>query len=470
MQKNQNINSFSVSPSLDEYGIISQEYKSIYLSVEIKDIDVDPLQIYKLLKSENCFYMQKTLPGQSEAYETIMGLKNEKVEKISGQNPVEKIREIIKENKLSTFCSKNYNHNGLFSYFSYECFKYFDKVPKLKKDPNNLPECIIIIPELISTYHHKNKKLIISKKINKPINKNAYIKTKSDLIEIAEKIHNKLKNLKIDISKKLPGSKLTAIIDKNKYIKKIESIKKEIISGELIQCVLTQRFKKTSKVDDQYLIEYLSQNYPSEYIYQISLKEFSITGSSPEMFLKVANKIATIRPVAGTIASIKGETKELIDKLKSSVKDKAEHIMLVDLARNDLGKVANPGSVKVDKLMETMVYNNVIHLVSEVNGELRDDKDFLDAFSSTFPIGTLVGAPKIRAAELINDLEEEGRGPYCGAIGWFSCEGNLEASTIIRTVIKKDEELSFNGGGGIVFDSIPEVEYQETLDKVKAFW
>ena len=173
MQKNQNINSFSVSPSLDEYGIISQEYKSIYLSVEIKDIDVDPLQIYKLLKSENCFYMQKTLPGQSEAYETIMGLKNEKVEKISGQNPVEKIREIIKENKLSTFCSKNYNHNGLFSYFSYECFKYFDKVPKLKKDPNNLPECIIIIPELISTYHHKNKKLIISKKINKPINKNA---------------------------------------------------------------------------------------------------------------------------------------------------------------------------------------------------------------------------------------------------------------------------------------------------------
>ncbi len=470
MQKNQNINNYLVSPSLDEYEIISSKYKSIYLSVEIKGLNVDPLLIYKLLKSENCFYMQKTLPGQSEPYETIMGLKNNKVKKISGENPIKKLREEIKKNKLSTFCNENYDHNGLFSYFSYECFKYFDKVPELKKDPNNFPECLIIMPELISTYHHKNKKLIISKKITKPFNKNNYIKSRSNLIKIAETINNQLKNLKIDVAKKLPGTRLNGVIDKDKYIKKIKSIKKEIIAGELIQCVLTQRFKKISKVDDQYLIEYLSQNYPSEYIYQISLKEFSITGSSPEMFLKVANNIATIRPVAGTIASIKGKTKELIEKLKSSVKDKAEHIMLVDLARNDLGKVSNPGSVKVDKLMETMVYKNVIHLVSEVNGELRDDKDFLDAFSSTFPIGTLVGAPKIRAAELIHDLEEEGRGPYCGAIGWFSCEGNLEASTIIRTVIKKDEELSFNGGGGIVFDSIPEVEYQETLDKVKAFW
>ena len=144
--------------------------------------------------------------------------------------------------------------------------------------------------------------------------------------------------------------------------------------------------------------------------------------------------------------------------------------MLGDLARNDLGKVAKPGTVKVDKLMETMAYRNVIHLVSEVNAKLRKDKDYLDAFSSTFPIGTLVGAPKIRAAELINEIEEEGRGAYCGAIGWFSNDGNLETSTIIRTVVNKGEELSFNGGGGIVFDSIPEVEYQETLDKVKAFW
>ena len=310
--------------------------------------------------------------------------------------------------------------------------------------------------------------MIISKKIKTSLSNN-YEKQKNDLIEIANRISQLPEKQNINSLREIHGSKTSEVIHKKEYINKINKIKKEIISGELIQCVLTQRFTKNSKIEDQALLEYLSKKYPSEYIYQISLKEFSITGSSPEMFLKVKNNTATIRPVAGTIANIKGKTQDLIRELKSSIKDKAEHIMLVDLARNDLGKIADPGSVKVNKLMDTMVYNNVIHLVSEVNGKIRKGKDFLDAFSSTFPIGTLVGAPKIRAAELINDLEEEGRGPYCGAIGWFSCEGNLETSTIIRTVIKKGEELSFNGGGGIVFDSIPEVEYQETLDKVKAF-
>jgi len=468
MQKNQNKNNYLVIPNKKEYKALSLDYKNIILSIEIPNLHIDPLIVYKLLRAENCFYMQKTLPGKDSPFETTMGLKSANVEKISGVNPIEKLRKILKKNKLTTFCNNNYDHNGLFSYFSYECFQYFDKIPKLKKDPNGCPECLIIEPELLSSYDHTNHKLVISKKIKISTNDN-YDLHRKELIKMANYISGQSEELNTTTLKKISGTKTIEIINKNKYLMKIKKIKKEIISGELIQCVLTQRFTKTSKIEDQTLLEYLSKKYPSEYIYQISINDFSITGSSPEMFLKVKNNKATIRPVAGTIASVKGQTKDLVKKLKSSIKDKAEHIMLVDLARNDLGKIADPGSVKVDKLMETMVYNNVIHLVSEVNGKIRDGKDFLDAFSSTFPIGTLVGAPKIRAAELINDLEEEGRGPYCGAIGWFSCEGNLETSTIIRTVIKKGEELSFNGGGGIVFDSIPEVEYQETLDKVKAF-
>ena len=468
MQKNQYKDKYLVSPNKKEYEGLSLNYKNIFISLEIQNLQIDPLIIYKLLKSENCFYMQKTLPGNSAPFETIMGLKSTKIEKISGTDPIKKLRKIIEKNKSTTYCNSIYDHNGLFSYFSYECFQYFDKVPKLKKDPNGCPECLIATPELISSYDHLNHKLIISKKIKTSLSNN-YEKQRNDLIEIANYISQLPEKQNINSLKEIHGSKTSEVIHKKEYINKINKIKKEIISGELIQCVLTQRFTKNSKIEDQALLEYLSKKYPSEYIYQISLKEFSITGSSPEMFLKVKNNTATIRPVAGTIANIKGKTQDLIRELKSSIKDKAEHIMLVDLARNDLGKIADPGSVKVNKLMDTMVYNNVIHLVSEVNGKIRKGKDFLDAFSSTFPIGTLVGAPKIRAAELINDLEEEGRGPYCGAIGWFSCEGNLETSTIIRTVIKKGEELSFNGGGGIVFDSIPEVEYQETLDKVKAF-
>jgi len=467
MQKTQQRDNYLVTPNKKEYQTISPKYQSIFLSLKINNFNLNPLIVHKIMRSEDCFYMQKTHPGEKEPYETIMGHKISEATMTNGADPIKEIRKLINKNKSLTYCSEN-KHSGLFSYFSYECFQYFDKVPKLKKDPNGCPECIILNPEIISTYDHKDKSITISKKYRSSTEN--YDDYMEDLIRIADFIYEKSKQFSIKTPEKLKGQKSKPITNKSKYLKKIKKIKEEIISGELIQCVLTQRFKKNSKINDQELLEYLSTNYPSEYVYQISDKEFSITGSSPEMFLKVKNNVATIRPVAGTIGSKKGKTKSLIKKLKSSIKDNAEHIMLVDLARNDLGKVAIPGSVKVDKLMETMAYRNVIHLVSEVNAKLREDKDFLDAFSSTFPIGTLVGAPKIRAAELINELEEEGRGAYCGAIGWFSNNGNLETSTIIRTVVKKGEELSFNGGGGIVFDSIPEVEYQETLDKVKAFW
>ena len=467
MQKTQQIDNYLVTPIKEEYKKISPKYQNVFLSLKINNFDINPLIVFRTIRSKDCFFMQKTHPGDKEPYETIMGHKISETIKITGINPIKKIRKIIRNTKSSTYCDEN-KHNGLFSYFSYECFQYFDKVPILKKDPNDCPECLVMNPEIISTYNHNEKSIVISKKYESSIEN--YDKYKDDLVKITKSIIEKTKHLSINSPEKFKGSKSRTITKKNKYLEKIIKIKEKIISGELIQCVLTQRFKKVSKISDQELLEYLSINYPSEYVYQISCNEFSITGSSPEMFLKVKNNIATIRPVAGTIGSIKGKTDSLIKKLKSSIKDKAEHIMLVDLARNDLGKVAIPGSVKVDKLMETMSYRNVIHLVSEVNAKLRKDKDFLDAFSSTFPIGTLVGAPKIRAAELINTIEEEGRGAYCGAIGWFSNDGDLETSTIIRTVIKKGEELSFNGGGGIVFDSIPEVEYQEALDKVKAFW
>ena len=188
------------------------------------------------------------------------------------------------------------------------------------------------------------------------------------------------------------------------------------------------------------------------------------------MFLKVKGKKVMIRPVAGTtgIDKDKDFSKNLFN-LKNSEKDQAEHMMLVDLARNDLGRVCKTGTVKVSKLMNIEVYSHVAHIVSEVVGIISPEFDSLDAFVASFPTGTLVGAPKIRAAQLISQLEPEGRGPYCGAIGWFDIRGNLDTGTIIRSVVIKDEKFSYNGGGGIVFDSDPELEYQETLDKTKIF-
>ena len=187
MQKNQYKDKYLVSPNKKEYEGLSLNYKNIFISLEIQNLQIDPLIIYKLLKSENCFYMQKTLPGNSTPFETIMGLKSTKIEEINGTDPIKKLRKIIEKNKSTTYCNSIYDHNGLFSYFSYECFQYFDKVPKLKKDPSGCPECLIATPELISSYDHLNHKLIISKKIKTSLSNN-YEKQKNDLIEIANRI------------------------------------------------------------------------------------------------------------------------------------------------------------------------------------------------------------------------------------------------------------------------------------------
>ena len=213
MQKNQYKDKYLVSPDKKEYEGLSLNYKNIFISLEIQNLQIDPLIIYKLLKSENCFYMQKTLPGNSTPFETIMGLKSTKIEEINGTDPIKKLRKIIEKNKSTTYCNSIYDHNGLFSYFSYECFQYFDKVPKLKKDPNGCPECLIATPELISSYDHLNHKLIISKKIKTSLSNN-YEKQRNDLIEIANCISQLPEKQNINSLKEIHGSKTSEVIHK----------------------------------------------------------------------------------------------------------------------------------------------------------------------------------------------------------------------------------------------------------------
>lgn len=474
MQKNQKIHNH-IFPNLNKYENLSKKYKSVTLTTEISNFNFDGVSLFNYLNSTQKkpgFIFQKIPTGGSSPHKTMIGIEIEETIAINNENPMKKLREILKEQKENVFCEGNIDHVGAFGYVSYESFKYFEKISNLKTDPLGCPESLFLIPKTIATIYHDKNTLTLSTVVSRCEGIDSYNKGKIKL----QKLVKRISSLKLNLNKinnqidKFLNTESFPLVEKEQYLKNISIIKDQIIEGELIQCVLSQRFKKSTNIENNALIYHLSKSYPSEYIYQLVCPNFSITGSSPEMFLSVKDKVATIRPVAGTIGNDpKIDDHKLEIKLKSSIKDKAEHIMLVDLARNDLGKVSKKGTVKVKSLMETQIYNNVIHLVSEVTGVITENKDSLDAFSSTFPIGTLVGAPKIRASKLINDLEPEGRGPYCGAIGWFSKNGNIETSTIIRTIIRKNGEVSFNGGGGIVFDSIPEVEYQETLDKMKAF-
>jgi anthranilate synthase component 1 len=259
-------------------------------------------------------------------------------------------------------------------------------------------------------------------------------------------------------------------LSQDEYESRVRRAREEITRGELIQVVLSQRVVRRTHASALGIYRHLRRLNPSTYMFMLDFGGFALTGASPELMVRSRAGVAAIHPIAGTRP--RGRTPEedasLEAELLLSEKERAEHVMLVDLARNDLGRVSQPGSVRVGSFMGTERYSHVMHLVSRVTGRLREGADGLDAFVAGFPIGTLSGAPRLRAIQLIAELEGEGRGPYCGGVGWFGANGDLDTGTVIRSIALKDGFAHVQGGGGIVYDSDPEREYFESLHKMEA--
>lgn len=254
------------------------------------------------------------------------------------------------------------------------------------------------------------------------------------------------------------------------YEAMVERARDAVIEGELIQAVLSQRIERRAAARPIDIYRALRQLNPSPYMYLLDFGDFQIVGASPELLVRVRGRKASIHPIAGTRprGSSLDEDRFLAQELSRSEKDRAEHLMLLDLARNDLGRVCKPGTVDVTRFMAVERYSHVMHLVSRVWGDLGDGLDGLDALAAGFPAGTLTGAPKVRAMELISELEPEGRGPYTGAVGWFGATGSLDSATVIRSMVIRDGIAHIQGGGGIVFDSEPTAEYFEAWQKMEA--
>jgi anthranilate synthase component 1 len=254
------------------------------------------------------------------------------------------------------------------------------------------------------------------------------------------------------------------------YMKVVEACKEYIKAGDIIQAVISQPFRCDPPPDLWSL--YRAQRYinPSPYLFFMHLDDTAMVGSSPETLVRVENGVATLRPIAGTRPRGKTEQEDraLADEMLSDEKERAEHLMLVDLGRNDLGRVAETGSVQVTDLMVVERYSHVMHLVSNIVCDLLPDKDAWDLLAATFPAGTLSGAPKIRAMEIIAELEKAPRGPYGGAVGYISFDGNMDLAITIRTAIIEDGEIMVRAGAGIVADSDPEAERMETVNKAMA--
>jgi anthranilate synthase component 1 len=263
---------------------------------------------------------------------------------------------------------------------------------------------------------------------------------------------------------------ITSNMSKEKFISNVEQAKEYIRAGDIFQVVLSQRFETTTEASPLQVYRILRSINPSPYMYYLKMEDEVIVGASPELLVRVEGENVETRPIAGTRPRGKTQAEDLAleKELLADQKELAEHLMLVDLGRNDIGRVAEYGSVHCDSFMEIERYSHVMHIVSNVTGKLREDKDFYDAFISCLPAGTVSGAPKLRAMEIIAELENEARGAYAGAIGYLGFSGNLDTCITIRTLIFKNGKAYAQAGAGIVADSVPESEYMETVNKAKA--
>ena len=361
-------------------------------------------------------------------------------------------------------------NGGLVGYFGYEIIKFIE--PKLKnikkKDELNVPDILLMVSNDLLVVDNLTSKVHIITHINPE--KESFEAGLSKL-NIIEKNIRELFNFDSTSTEKIESEDFVSSFGKENFVNAVEKVQKYITAGDVMQVVPSQRLSCSFKSDPIELYRQLRILNPSPYMYFLNLDGFAIVGSSPEILTRVDNNnVATIRPIAGTRSRGKNIQEDLENEqdLLSDEKEIAEHLMLIDLGRNDLGRIAKTGSVNLTDKMFIERYSHVMHIVSNVECELKEDMSSIDVLKATFPAGTLSGAPKVRAMEIIDEVETLKRNIYSGAIGNLSWHGGMDLAIAIRTAVIKDEVLYVQAGAGIVYDSIPEMEWQETMDKAQA--
>ena len=362
---------------------------------------------------------------------------------------------------------------GAVGYVSYEAIRHFEpRVPANEPDPVGIPEAMFLLCDSMVVFDH----------VRHTIRAVAHCRLDGDIEASYEEAATTIDGIVARLSKPLAlpveevsevarvSAQGTSNVGREGYELMVERIREDVVGGEIIQAVPSQRIRRPTSVHPFTIYRQLRTVNPSPYMFYLDLDGFQIVGASPEMLVRVEDGVVTTHPIAGTRP--RGATPEeddaLAEELLGDEKERAEHIMLVDLGRNDVGRVAEPGTVQVDQLMEIERYSHVMHIVSRVSGRLREDRTPYDAFRSVFPAGTVSGAPKVRAMEIIAELEQERRGIYAGAVGYASFGGSLDTCIAIRTMVVKEGNAYLQAGGGIVYDSEPPAEYQESVNKMMA--
>ncbi|WP_029162790.1 anthranilate synthase component I [Clostridium scatologenes] len=455
--------------------------KNFPLFMKVNGDEITPIGIYYNLNGKNKFLLESIYSENEIGRYSFAGMNPYRKVKSYGKSIVVEDENGLKSVKgnvleyIKKYLNESYEALGLsipfvgggIGYVGYDVIRQYERLPNENQDIIKTPETYIMFYKVFICYDHFKHEIYLTYNVNADEEKDyknivSYLKKLKELIVRGNAIHE----LKEANNEKSVISNVT----KEKYCTMVEKAKEYIKAGDIFQVVLSQRLKikSTSKPFDVY--RRLRSKNPSPYLFYIDFEEFKIAGSSPESLVAVKKERVITNPIAGTRIRGKNPEEDLKfkDELLKDEKEKAEHLMLVDLGRNDIGKISKFGSVKLDKFMDVDFYSHVMHIVSKVSGNIRDDLHYLDALKSCLPVGTVSGAPKIRAMEIIDELENTKRGIYSGAVGYFSLNGNMDTCIAIRTILFKDSYAYVQAGAGIVYDSIPENEYKETLNKAMA--
>ena len=446
-----------------------EKYSYLFESVENGNnrsrysvIGIKPDLIWQCKKNK-CF-IQKNFPKKIKIEENNI-------------TPIDSLKKLFLENKFDIPKHLPPMSAGLFGYMGYDMIKYFEKIDLQNFDQLKLPDSIFIRPSLMLIFDNVSDKLFIIKTVwpGTQNSKKLFQDSCNDILAILKIIEKPIKTKKNISLKNISNNektmkKVNSNITYKQFEQMVNSAKEYIFSGEVFQVVLSRCFKKKIKSSSISVYRALRFLNPSPYLFYINFNEFSIVGSSPEILVKLTDDIVTIRPIAGTRARGKNraEDEKLEKDLLNDPKEISEHLMLLDLGRNDISRVTKYGTVKVTDKMYIEHFSHVMHIVSNINGKIKKNYNNVDALFGGFPAGTVSGAPKIRAMEIIEELEKSKRNIYAGAIGYLSANGNLDSCIALRTAIIKDDYIYVQAGAGIVADSNPKNEFIETQNKAMA--
>jgi len=462
-------------PSKEQFIELSKQGNLIPVYKEIVADMETPVSAFKKISknSEYCFLLESVEGGENIARYSFLGSNPQKVFKFKGdKDPFPGLEKIIKQYKPVKVEGMPRFHGGLVGYISYDAVRHIESIPDKNPDDLKLPQMQFMLTDTLLAFDHVKHKILIISNAHVESNPEEAYKEAIKKIELLEKkLKKSLKPSEIELSSESKKElKIKSNFTKEEYESIVEKAKEYIKAGDIIQVVPSQRFETNFRGDALDVYRMLRVINPSPYMFYLKFNETKLVGASPEVMVRFENDIATIRPIAGTRprGANEEEDKKLAEELLSSDKEKAEHIMLVDLARNDLGRVCKPETVKVTDLMGIEKYSHVMHIVSNVSGSLAEDKNAFDLLKASFPAGTVSGAPKVRAMEIIDELENVKRNTYAGVVGYFSFSGEMDTCITIRTLLLHKNKAYIQAGGGVVADSIPEKEYEETVNKAKA--